>query len=134
MTIIVFTSFGIMFDIGYIGYEDTLPGNGLMLNMLGMLIAFIGGIMSKKEYGQLPMKAGFQKSYQQQGYQQPPQQAYQQQAYGQQPQSMQNPVTQPQAYQETGLDEDQFEENYCSSCGQKGDPSALFCNNCGSKY
>ena len=133
MVIIVFTSFEMMFEIDdYVGYEVTLPGNGLMLNLLGIVVAFIGGIMSKKEYGQV----GFQQNYQQQG---PPQQGYQpygwqQQEYRQQPQRVQTPVSQSQIQQPSGINEFEPEHNYCTSCGQKGDPGALFCNNCGVKY
>lgn len=132
MFIVIGAVFDTMFDLDYyVGYDVTLPGNGVMLILLGMILAFIGGISSKRLIYHQPafQQPIYQKQqYQQNQYQQP---AYQHsQAQIQQPQVQQQPVDQQQNNQPKVATSNQGSK-FCSNCGSKGSDESQYCNQCG---
>lgn len=135
MFIVLAAVFDTIFDLDYyVGYDVALPGNGVLLSLLGMILAFIGGISSKGLIYQQPLyqqPVYQQQQSQQNQYQQP---AYQHtQAQIQQPQAQHQTGNQPQNNQPTAATLNQGSK-FCPNCGSKDSDKSQFCNQCGESF
>jgi len=136
MALIQAAIFSTMNDIDLAtGFEATLPGGGTMFALLGMVLAFTGGAMSKTDQQMLMAKRGMPSGLQKTDYGTTQRPQYQQQRnqpqqpqYVPQQQAPQNPQSEqgnPPAQTST------TQTRFCSTCGTKT-TSAKFCANCGS--